>query len=494
MAARRDEITGKERLAMGLAILSPERAYGTMTKLSDKWQMSRQALYAMAVKLKDGIETLLSPGPHGPVAETPWVDDNRLKRMTVVLCECGVSQRGTQKCLSEGLDANMSLGWVNKTLYDAEKAAARVNAMWQPKSDESLSGDEIYSQDQPNLLLVGNESTYVYGLTRQLDCTGETWGCVLLDHPTCPQFNSDAGVGLASGVKQAGLLVHQLDWDHVIRPMWGQVCRGEAQAYAAIAAYEARLVLYKEAKTPGRLAQHLAVLNRLAQEMQEKITRADDFRKLAEQVDAEFGLIEINSGRVRNPDLAAQRLQVIGQLFKQWTGVIYQKVGSYFSNLSTGLFAYVPRLQSALQPLFERWGTPAILALSRIWQYEADIRRHPRSDIECQRIHKAWATCLDDAFLVLGDQLWLAWDEISAILGKVWRGSSLAECINSKLRPVLNRRDQTDQGCLDLFRFLHNSRVYNRGKRAGYSPAQLVNLDVPDDPLTLLGFSPKVSI
>ena len=65
MAARRDEITGKERLTMGLAILSPERAYGTMTKLSDKWQMSRQALYAMAVKLKDGIETLLSPGPHG---------------------------------------------------------------------------------------------------------------------------------------------------------------------------------------------------------------------------------------------------------------------------------------------------------------------------------------------------------------------------------------------------------------------------------------------
>lgn len=112
----------------------------------------------------------------------------------------------------------------------------------------------------------------------------------------------------------------------------------------------------------------------------------------------------------------------------------------------------------------------------------------------CQQIHKAWATCLDDAFLVLGDQLWLAWDEISAILGKVWWGSSLAECINSKLHPVLNRRDQTDQGFLDLFRFSHNSRVYARVKRAGCSPAQLVNLDVPDDPLTLLGFSPKVSI
>jgi len=54
------------------------------------------------------------------------------------------------------------------------------------------------------------------------------------------------------------------------------------------------------------------------------------------------------------------------------------------------------------------------------------------------------------------------------------------------------------QGCLALFQFLHNTRVFARdtplrgcGKRAGHSPAQLLHLDVPDDPLTLLGFDPK---
>jgi hypothetical protein len=67
----------------------------------------------------------------------------------------------------------------------------------------------------------------------------------------------------------------------------------------------------------------------------------------------------------------------------------------------------------------------------------------------------------------------------------------LAECVNSLLRPVLDGRKHTDQGCLDLFRFLHNVRPFERGKRANHSPAQLVGLDVPDDPLILLGLKPK---
>ena len=91
-------------------------------------------------------------------------------------------------------------------------------------------------------------------------------------------------------------------------------------------------------------------------------------------------------------------------------------------------------------------------------------------------------------------QLWSAWEQLEQLLGRSWRGSMLAECVNSLLRPVLAGRKHTDQGCLDLFRFSHNVRPFARGKRAGHSPAQLVGLDVPDDPLVLLGLKPKVSI
>jgi hypothetical protein len=106
-----------------------------------------------------------------------------------------------------------------------------------------------------------------------------------------------------------------------------------------------------------------------------------------------------------------------------------------------------------------------------------------------------WQQCLDEAATKLGETLlWAAWEQLGQLLGRSWRGSLLAECVNSLLRPVLDGRKHTDQGCLALFRFLHNVRPFARGKRADHSPAQLVGLDVPEDPLILLGLKPKVSI
>jgi hypothetical protein len=132
--------------------------------------------------------------------------------------------------------------------------------------------------------------------------------------------------------------------------------------------------------------------------------------------------------------------------------------------------------------------------LSRIWQVEADEKRHPLPLLERQARHVLWEESLDEAFSLLGpEQLWQAWDALSQTLGRSWRGSMLAECINSLLRPALDGCKHTDQGCLELFRFLHNVHPFERGKRAGYSPAQLVGLDVPDDVLTLLGLDPKES-
>jgi hypothetical protein len=53
-----------------------------------------------------------------------------------------------------------------------------------------MSGDELYANGQPHLLLVGNDSLYIYALSRQPDCDGESWGCTLVDGPECPQFAS----------------------------------------------------------------------------------------------------------------------------------------------------------------------------------------------------------------------------------------------------------------------------------------------------------------
>jgi len=103
------------------------------------------------------------------------------------------NQRDIPLCLAELLDTQLSSGWVNGQLAQREALASGVNQQWQPNVAETLSGDEIYSNGSPNLVVVGNTSLCIYALTCQPTCDGDTWGCLLLDSPPMAQFASDGG-------------------------------------------------------------------------------------------------------------------------------------------------------------------------------------------------------------------------------------------------------------------------------------------------------------
>jgi hypothetical protein len=268
----------------------------------------------------------------------------------------------------------------------------------------------------------------------------------------------------------------------------------EKQAYAALDKVEERAVRFEQANTQRRLEQHLEAWERLSADAEEKITCYDAFDQIARQVDAQFALIDLESGQLRDAVAGAECLRNLGKQLQAWDGRVYDKLSSNLINWAEELFRYQPVLARALSPLITQWGAAAIRALSRIWQIEADEKRQPFSVPERQARQLLWEENLDEVFSLLGpQQLWEAWKALSQVLGRSWRGSMLAECINSLLRPVLDARKQTDQGCLELFRFLHNVHLFERGKRAGHSPAQLVGLNVPDDALTLLGLAPKAS-
>jgi hypothetical protein len=481
---------------MAIEVLSQERAWGKVSELAQTYAVSRKTIYDIAAKGQQVLLAGLQPGPHGPSLNDKLirVDRNRLVRGSVVLSEVGVSQRDVTMCLSELLDTQLSPSWVNASLAQVEQVAAAVNQAWQPQIEESLSGDEIYANGQPNLVLVGNDSLYVYALSRQPSCDGDTWGCLLLEGPACQQFASDGGTGLAAGAKAAEIEVHQLDWDHLLRPLWGQAARLEKQAYAALHQVEQRAALFEQAQTEQRLQHHLAKWEQLNQQATAKITQFDAFYQIARQVDDWFALIDLPTGQVPDVTVGISQLQALAEQLQIWPGRIYQKLASHLNNWAPQLFSYQPLLRQALAPLQSRYGDQAIAALSRMWQIEADQKRRPLSLLQQQQRHTLWADSLDEAWTLLGDQLWTAWQELGALLGRAWRGSMLAECLNSLLRPLLDRRKQTDQGCLELFRLLHNVRPFKRGKRADHSPAQLVGLDVPADPLLLLGLEPKVLI
>lgn len=483
-------------MQIAIEVLAGNRGYGKVSELAQSYGVSRQTVYNIAAKGEQVLRAGMQPGPHGPQVGGNKVEvtGNRLARGSVVLSEVGVSQRDVRVCLAELLDSAPSLGWVNGVLAGAEGAAAKQNGTWQPQIEESLSGDEIYTNGFPNLVVVGNESLYIYALSRQPDCAGDTWGITLLDSPECVQFSSDAGKGLAAGVKAAQLEVHQLDWDHLLRPLWGQAARLEQQAYAALQLLEERAAKFEQAHTEKRLHHHLTKWKQLSQQASQKVDLFDAFYQIARAVDECFALIDTHTGQLPDVSTAIEHLQALGDQLQSWSGRIYHKLSRNLKNWAPALFSYQPLLAEALQPLQLLYGTEAIAALSRIWQLEADQKRRPFSWQQRQHAHRLWCHSLDQAYALLGEQLWPAYQQLCQLLDRSWRGSMLAECINSLLRPLLARRKQTDQGCLELFRFFHNVRPFLRGKRAGFSPAQLVGLNLGDDPLLLLGFAPKLSI
>jgi hypothetical protein len=315
-----------------------------------------------------------------------------------------------------------------------------------------------------------------------------------LDGPEGVQFASDAGKGLAAGAKEAAVKGHQLDWDHLLRPLWGQMTRLEKKAYAALEKIEERAALFAKAHTTKRLEQHLAKWEELVAHADEAMDQVDAFYPLARAVDDCFALIDLATGYLTDADQATHCLQTLGAQLADWPGRIYQKLARNLQNWAPALFSYQRPLGHALAPLQAAYGDQAIAALARIWQCEADEKRHPLPWPEKHKRQQIWQQSLDEAYTLLGDErLWSAWQALSALLSRSWRGSMLAECVNSLLRPVLDRRKHTDQGCLELFRFLHNVRPFRRGKRAGNSPAHLAGIVLPDDPLSLLGLAPKVS-
>lgn len=491
MGPRRDDITGWDRAQIARQCWAAGKRDGTRRHLAQEYQITRRSVYTIEQKAREVLPAALEPGRHGPA---PWshsveVTREHLVRSVLVLYRSGVSQRKTQYCLDQMLGAHPALGWVSERLNELAGRATEINAQWSPDIGEGLAGDEIYSHGQPNLLVVGNDSLFIYALTRQPSRDGDTWACVLWDTPDTDQFARDGGTGLAAGAKRAEK-PDQLDWWHTLRDLWRINSSLERRAYGALNKLADRAAKFDQAHTTKRLEQHLAQWEKLDQKAEQAMAAYDTFHPLARQVDALFAMIDRQTGQLRDPQETANRLRALGKQIHALGGRACKALGTTLINQAATLCAYLPRLAQDLAPLQVEWGVEAIAASCRLWQAEEDLRRGHLGLLERCALNDVWNDSLDVAASLLGEELFAAWDGLEAVLGQTWRGSNAAECVNSLLRPSLDARRHTDQKALELLRFLHNAHPFQRGKRAGSSPAQLVGIELPEDPFTLLGLPP----
>ena len=162
MGARKDNITGKARAEIAMEMMASSRPHGTVTRLAREYAVSRQTIYRISDVGREVLLENMAPGAHGPQAgeRVVQVNRDRLARSAVVLTWAGVSQRDIGKCCEALLDTSVSAAWVNGELAKREAIAAQVNLSWKPSNGETLSGDEIYSNGSPNLMVIGNDTLY----------------------------------------------------------------------------------------------------------------------------------------------------------------------------------------------------------------------------------------------------------------------------------------------------------------------------------------------
>lgn len=491
--AARTEMPLETRIEIAAQMLSPDRGWGVASAVAQQHGVSRATVYYLTDKAAALLATGLQPssGPT-PVAAVVTVTASRLQRAVALLSYLGVSQRDTTLALAELLDTHRSPGYVAQVLQAAEALAAARNAELQPALSGLLAADEIFLHAQPILGVVHPASLYLVGLSLAPQRDGTTWGCQFLDLPESAGVISDAGSGLAAGAALARVACHAGDWMHPLLQTGWVDAQYERQAYAALAAQYAREAQLRRTTTPKRWANHWAKYLTACAVADQAIARYDHWHALRCQLRAAAAQFDWATGQVRTPAQVQAELQALHTAFAQWAvGTQAQALVRALGQQTEALTTALPQLQAALAPLAAAWGDEATRQVCRLWQALQDWAFPSWRPAQRQQLEQAIAESLAWASAHLGQRLPTLQHLVAAILAQWPRTSSAVECLNSLLRPFLNGRKQVSQGFLELFRFFHNTHVFQRGPRAGHSPLALAGGPHIEDPLAYLGLGQK---
>lgn len=358
--------------------------------------------------------------------------------------------------------------------------------------------DEIFVHRMPILMAVEPCSMAWLAGQRGPDRSGESW-CELLTHWPCTQrVITDAGTGLARGVKLAnearravgesqegavampmamGLDVFhtQHELQRVLHHKWRQAERfleAAAKADAKVAqtkqrGYDTRGVA-RQAWGAWRKAERLFDEAVQAEAAIEQIAPALAwFRSQGELNDRQWAQAQLYD--------ATQRL----------AGPEWGKARRLLSDprtLNPLDWVHEQLAQAVAEPLLRE-------ALTRLWSLQ-DAMAHTHdqqrarlaqvvvmAQVVCQRLSPQWQQ---------------AYQQVDQILRRAVRASSAVECVNSLVRMHQARHRHVSQGMLDLKRLYWNCRAFRHGKRTGHCPYELLGLKLPTaDWWTLLQMDPK---
>jgi predicted nuclease of predicted toxin-antitoxin system len=332
-----------------------------------------------------------------------------------------------------------------------------------------------------------------------------TWGPLLLILQEDQHLDIYGGVGDAAkpypGTFKAILeqdARFQEDVFHPLRDLQTLRCKLENSAYQGFATeYKAADQWQKDgtAETQKHLQQAQAESVRLAE-------LHDDFAEYSSWVADAFEIVDLRSGEVREREINEWLLNEATTAMAQLDHPDVVKMSERLDNHKDRLLIYLDWLAEQLSPLraeiHDYLDDPELemvlrQAVARRWRLQHEVESMQRRAFRpaLKQAEQELATWIEgDAFL----EQWSK--QVHTFLELVQRASSAAENVNSIFKPLVTRKKHFDSADANLnfvalFALWHNTRVFKEGKRQGYSPFDILGIDLGErDWRTLLGYPP----
>jgi hypothetical protein len=479
-------ISVERRAQIGLQVVAQRGTYGLVTGLAREMNTSRKFIYGLGERVEAAITKALAPRKPGPkpLQQAVVVDEGHLQRSIVTLALVGhASERGIADCLDQICLVKPSLGYINKVLARASKTATElVDSLPLSIREAQVAADELFAQNKAHLVAVDHHSLLVLALRQVEHCDAPGWQDTLtsllergLD---LKRLASDGGKALATAMAQLPDIEHHLDLWHASRHISAAKKALEGSAYKAIGK---EWELEKKAKKMdasrlmgGYIWQRY---DEARAEAERKICQYEQLCTLGVWAREALEAVERLEGRIRPRQECLAELRVVSELMRTLEADGAKKLADYLDKAGPSLLGYADRLLDLMPALVEELGEEGTRLLCREWRLAGEVRKARGA------LKNEWRLVYERAHLLAllywGKGYRDARSKVVAMLEGTMRGSSLAECVNSWLRPYAELMKGLGERFLPLFLLYRNSHIFQRGKRAGFSPLQLAGIATP---------------
>jgi len=481
------------RAFIGTVLNQPTRRWGLVTELAETLGASRETLYTIAARIREGVwvrpngrrpSEVKPPAPPAlPAYPSVTVTPNRVKRTVLTnLLPGGMTIRPQIESLQAALGTHRSEGWVSELIVEAGQRAGR-------KLDEiSLSAlgavvtarDELYFDGLAFLLNVEPRHFVIVSGYVEEGCDAQTWGVALqLDHHTrglqIIGLAEDGATMYPASVREAELSVQiQKDVWHIEDTTRQAMVDVERLALKALEQAER---LLHQIRAEGLPDDHARVVEwvQADDEAERLVNLSAEVRRWRGHLCDALELVDWRSGEIRDRETNEWLLQEVLRGLRQLDHPRVRKLVTYLEGQQAEMLTFLDWLELNLAPWQRRLALLLPDAAPRQF-FQATVARAWRLNRAVANGHTAFrheAEFVNEvmAALVADDPatFQLAEDLLNILEGVV-RTSCAAEAVNSILRPYLTvkrsfQSRETAQAWLNLFCLWFNMHLLRRSKR-----------------------------